>query len=571
MFNLFTKQLSFIPTSTSIPSNQSTSHRLLFKLGILLTTIFLFLTTTTLVSFTLKETQQKMIHFTFLLQHHVRHGLPYASLVFHHVVESLVFVPIMVGILFFLFEFFSDQLIAFLLLSLVWVCEVFSVVSLRSYPSIKYFPRILFLYFTLFHIYFFCFPQGFSHLAMITTCLFLVHSMAFFWNRYEVPALETGIISPLHPRMISNPNPSSTIPSLSSLLTSPPPIATGPGSSVIRNSNNGIGGISQQQPSSLSTSSSGMGSNEEDNNEMEEEEELNELVSDVVIGLDAESSRRRVEESRRIQQEQMRNMARVQDILRGGRGRRSSSSSSPQPPLMPTVGGSLNLSSSGWTDAVNQDLYLSAFGTEEEDLDDPEDDMMGGEGSENAWDDVEEQMGDEVPGAYLSEIDLQYGMRSLNQAMEAIGRVDHMLRRGEERVLRRMRRNRVNSEPDYLPPPTTGQINYPFSAMRSREEPHLPSHPSNSNLLPRNASFNRSPLLNTVTSVDDFGYHTSDFNIFGHGLSGEERRSQRNLQSMVVNLDGTSTSSSSSMSNDHPPPSPNHPSPTINEEEKRSN
>ena len=38
-----------------------------------------------------------MLKFTFLLQHHVRHRLPYAPLIFTHVVESLVFVPIMVS------------------------------------------------------------------------------------------------------------------------------------------------------------------------------------------------------------------------------------------------------------------------------------------------------------------------------------------------------------------------------------------------------------------------------------------------------------------------------------------
>lgn len=35
--------------------------------------------------------------------------MSYISLIVTHLVESLVYVPIMVGILFFLFEFFSDQ------------------------------------------------------------------------------------------------------------------------------------------------------------------------------------------------------------------------------------------------------------------------------------------------------------------------------------------------------------------------------------------------------------------------------------------------------------------------------
>jgi Tumour-associated protein len=73
-------------------------HFIAFKVGVIFSTLFLFFTTTTLVSFTLRETQERMLKFTFLLQHHVSHRIPYAPLVFTHVVESLVFVPIMVRI-----------------------------------------------------------------------------------------------------------------------------------------------------------------------------------------------------------------------------------------------------------------------------------------------------------------------------------------------------------------------------------------------------------------------------------------------------------------------------------------
>ena len=74
------------------------SHFISFKIGVIFSTLFLFFTTTTLVSFTLRETQERMLKFTFLLQHHVSHRIPYASLIFTHVVESLVFVPIMVSL-----------------------------------------------------------------------------------------------------------------------------------------------------------------------------------------------------------------------------------------------------------------------------------------------------------------------------------------------------------------------------------------------------------------------------------------------------------------------------------------
>ncbi|ONK62521.1 uncharacterized protein A4U43_C07F4950 [Asparagus officinalis] len=54
-----------------------------------------------------------MLRFTVQLQHHARHHLPTFQLIFVHVIESLVFVPIMIGILFFLFEFYDDQLLLY--------------------------------------------------------------------------------------------------------------------------------------------------------------------------------------------------------------------------------------------------------------------------------------------------------------------------------------------------------------------------------------------------------------------------------------------------------------------------
>lgn len=87
-------------------------QRFMFKCYVLVSTVFLFFTTSTIVSFTLRETQERMLKFTHLLQYHITRRLSYATLVFTHVVETLVFVPIMIGILFFLFEFFHDQVVS---------------------------------------------------------------------------------------------------------------------------------------------------------------------------------------------------------------------------------------------------------------------------------------------------------------------------------------------------------------------------------------------------------------------------------------------------------------------------
>eukprot|EP00611_Tribonema_gayanum_P021742 TRINITY_DN423_c0_g1_i2.p1 TRINITY_DN423_c0_g1~~TRINITY_DN423_c0_g1_i2.p1 ORF type:complete len:643 (-),score=123.27 TRINITY_DN423_c0_g1_i2:1424-3352(-) len=202
LYSVSTKELFNLNYADEfLQSTEDWDKFVVFKVGVLFTTVFLFFTTTTLVSFTLRETQERMLRFTFLLQHHIRNRQPYAPLIFTHVVESLVFVPIMVGILFFLFEFFSDQLLAFMVLSVVWMCEVYSVISVRTSTSIRFFPRVVSFYFALFHVYFFSFPFGFSYLALVSTVLFLQHSMLYFWNRSEVPALQSRAVSISRPRM----------------------------------------------------------------------------------------------------------------------------------------------------------------------------------------------------------------------------------------------------------------------------------------------------------------------------------------------------------------------------------
>lgn len=102
---------------------------LTFKLLVLLSTLLVFFLTTSLVSFTFQETQDRMLEFTLQLQTRVRAGMPLGGLILDHVLENLVFVPIMVGMIFFLIEFYGgDKFLAFMVLSMVWICEVFSAV-----------------------------------------------------------------------------------------------------------------------------------------------------------------------------------------------------------------------------------------------------------------------------------------------------------------------------------------------------------------------------------------------------------------------------------------------------------
>jgi hypothetical protein len=107
----------------------------LFTKGIVVTkTSFVFFITTTLVSFTLRETQARMVAFTKHLLEYFRSGRSVVGLVATHVMENLVFVPIMVGMMFCLTElvYRGDWFLALMVLSLVWVGESFSFVRYVS-------------------------------------------------------------------------------------------------------------------------------------------------------------------------------------------------------------------------------------------------------------------------------------------------------------------------------------------------------------------------------------------------------------------------------------------------------
>ncbi|KAJ0254616.1 Membralin-like protein [Hirschfeldia incana] len=191
LYNFQTREFYNLSYSQELSEGSSQfGDYLVTKCGVLMMSLFVFFTTTMSVSFTLRETQTRMLKFTVQLQHHAQHRLPTFQLIFVHVIESLVFVPIMIGILFFLFEFYDDQLLAFMVLVLVWLCELFTLISVRTPISMKFFPRFFLLYFLVFHIYFFSYAYGFSYLALMTTAAFMQHLILYFWNRFEVPALQ---------------------------------------------------------------------------------------------------------------------------------------------------------------------------------------------------------------------------------------------------------------------------------------------------------------------------------------------------------------------------------------------
>jgi hypothetical protein len=81
---------------------------------------------------------------------------------------------------------------------------IITIISLRSWQGIVFFPRIFFLLFCLFHVYHLANPFGFGYTALATVALFMLHSMLFFWHRYELPAVARGWVTIDRPRMNTN-------------------------------------------------------------------------------------------------------------------------------------------------------------------------------------------------------------------------------------------------------------------------------------------------------------------------------------------------------------------------------
>lgn len=130
-----------------------------------------------------------------LLQRHVRARLPLVPLISYHLMDSLVFVPIMLGVLFFLFEFFGDHVLAFLVLLVVWGCEVFSAVACRTAHSLRNFPRAFLVCHGLFHVYHLTWPLGFGYLALLASVSAIQVSMFHLWSNFELPAIIAGRVN----------------------------------------------------------------------------------------------------------------------------------------------------------------------------------------------------------------------------------------------------------------------------------------------------------------------------------------------------------------------------------------
>lgn len=85
-------------------------------------------------------------------------------------------------------EFFNDTAIAFYVILIVWMADQFDTICCKSFFTKKHWLRFFYLY----HFFFYAYSYRFGHnrfLALLTSWLFTVHSMVYFFHRYELPIL----------------------------------------------------------------------------------------------------------------------------------------------------------------------------------------------------------------------------------------------------------------------------------------------------------------------------------------------------------------------------------------------
>ncbi|BES91285.1 Tumour-associated protein [Nesidiocoris tenuis] len=86
-------------------------------------------------------------------------------------------------------EFFNDTTTAFYIILIVWIADQYDVVCCHTNMTKKYWLRFFYLYHFAFYAYHYRFNGQYSSLALITSWLFIQHSMLYFFHHYELPMI----------------------------------------------------------------------------------------------------------------------------------------------------------------------------------------------------------------------------------------------------------------------------------------------------------------------------------------------------------------------------------------------
>ncbi|XP_064030880.1 membralin isoform X2 [Pogoniulus pusillus] len=86
-------------------------------------------------------------------------------------------------------EFFNDTTTAFYIILIVWLADQYDAICCHTNTSRRHWLRFFYLYHFAFYAYHYRFNGQYSSLALVTSWLFIQHSMIYFFHHYELPAI----------------------------------------------------------------------------------------------------------------------------------------------------------------------------------------------------------------------------------------------------------------------------------------------------------------------------------------------------------------------------------------------
>ncbi|XP_015274405.1 PREDICTED: membralin, partial [Gekko japonicus] len=86
-------------------------------------------------------------------------------------------------------QFFNDTTTAFYIILIVWLADQYDAICCHTNTSKRHWLRFFYLYHFAFYAYHYRFNGQYSSLALVTSWLFIQHSMIYFFHHYELPAI----------------------------------------------------------------------------------------------------------------------------------------------------------------------------------------------------------------------------------------------------------------------------------------------------------------------------------------------------------------------------------------------
>ncbi|XP_072749636.1 membralin isoform X2 [Anoplolepis gracilipes] len=116
-----------------------------------------------------------------MLEFNLTVSLPAASL--------LTVILALVGMEALMSEFFNDTTTAFYIILIVWLADQYDAICCHTALTKRHWLRFFYLYHFSFYAYHYRFNGQYSSLALVTSWLFIQHSMLYFFHHYELPVI----------------------------------------------------------------------------------------------------------------------------------------------------------------------------------------------------------------------------------------------------------------------------------------------------------------------------------------------------------------------------------------------